>query len=184
MTGAGQTQVIPPADGYAELRGVALLMAAVLLAWAGGLTLRQIRPAAPALASHQRSAFDALNPQEQGLFNDLRAAAAEIRALQGQQQAWPEPAALAAEAIPPFVPDAAWVQRGRLEWRRLDAHAPTHAVYWGRNATIEWALVLNGENAAVWRRPPREDAAIPQAIPEMLVLDGWQEFVPLQARSP
>lgn len=183
MTTGAHLQEVAAADGRGERRGVMLAAAVLLLAWAAGVGLRPWRPAGTELAAHQVSAFDVLTPLEQGLFNDLRAAADEIRVRQRQEQAWPEPAALAAEAIPPFTPDAAWAQRGRLAWRRLDAHAPTHAVYWGRNPASEWALVLTVDAAAVWRRTPREDSAIPQAIPEMLVLDGWQELVPRAAIS-
>ena len=173
-----QTQEIAPANGRNEMRGVACAALVILLAWAGGLGARRVQPGVSPLASHQQSAFAALSALDQGLFSDLRSAAEEIRALQTQQKSWPETAALAAESIPPFVEDAVWVQRGRLIWRRMDAHAPTHAVYWGRNAEVEWALVLSGESTAVWRRPLKADGAIPQAIPEMLVLDGWTEFVP------
>lgn len=179
-----QTQEIAPAHGRRELRGVVSAAVVILLAWAGGIAARQLKPGSPPLASHQQPAFTGLSALDQGLFNDLRSAAAEIRALQVQHQAWPEPTALAADAIPPFVADAVSKQRGGLAWRRMDAHAPTHAVYWGRNDTIEWALVLSGESTAVWRRPAKPDGAIPQAIPDLLVLDGWTEFVPRHATSP
>jgi len=179
-----QTQEIAPAHGRRELRGVVSAAVVILLAWAGGIAARQLKPGSPPLASHQQPAFTGLSALDQGLFNDLRSAAAEIRALQAQHQAWPEPAALAADAIPPFVADAVSKQRGGLAWRRMDAHAPTHAVYWGSNDTVEWALVLSGESTAVWRRPAKPDGAIPQAIPDLLVLDGWTEFVPRHATSP
>lgn len=178
-----QSQEVIPAHGRSELRGVACVALAILLAWAGGIALRRIKPMTPPLASHQQSAFEALSAQDQGLFNDLRSAAEEVRALHAQNKAWPEPVALAAESIPPFTQDAVWMQRGRLAWQRLDAHAPTHAVYWGKNARVEWALVLSGESATVWRRAPKPDGAIPQAIPEMLVLDSWTEFVPRNPKS-
>ena len=181
MTAHIQTQEIAPAHGRRELRGVVSVAVVILLAWAGGIAVRQLKPGSPPLASHQQSAFAGLSALDQGLFSDLRSAAAEIRALQTLHQAWPEPAALAADAIPPFVADAVWAQRGRLGWRRMDAHAPTHAVYWGRAAADEWALVLSGDATAVWRRAPKPGGAIPQAIPEMLALDGWLELVPRKA---
>jgi len=184
MTAHAHSQEIVPATGRAEVRGVTCVAVAILLAWGGGIALRRIKPSPPPLASYQQSAFATLSAQDQGLFGDLRAAAEEIRALQMQNKSWPEPAALAAESMPPFVEDVVWIQRGRLAWQRLDAHAPTHAVYWGRNAVIEWALVISGDSVAVWRRPYKPDGAIPQAIPEMLVLDDWTEFVPRHAPSP
>jgi hypothetical protein len=181
MIPAALTHEISPADGRGERRAVALLALGIFALWAVGIVARRVAPAAPALASHQRSAFAALDARDQGLFNDLRAAAEEIRARHTPAAGWPEPATLAAEAVPPFAPDAVWAQRGRLVWQRLDAHGPTHSVYWGRNATVEWALVLSGEATTVWRRAPKPDGAIPQAIPEMLVLDGWIEFVARKA---
>ena len=184
MTVNVQSQEIVPAHGRGELRGVVGVALIILLAWAGGIAVRQLRPGSSPLASHQQSAFAGLSALDQGLFNDLRSAAAEIRALQALHQAWPEPTALAADAIPPFVADAVSARRGPLAWRRMDAHAPTHAVYWGRNDAVEWALVLSGESTAVWRRPVKPDGAIPQAIPDLLVLDGWTEFVPRHATSP
>ncbi len=174
-------ETIAPAEGNAERRGVALLAAAILVLWVAGLTARRGAAEAPALASHQRSAFATLDATAQGLFGDLRAAADEIRARHREAGAWPEPAALAADAVAPFAADAAWVRRGRHAWQRLDAHGPTHAVYWGRAAADEWALVLSGDATAVWRRAPKPGGAIPQAIPEMLALDGWLELVPRKA---
>jgi hypothetical protein len=153
----------------------------IAVLWGAGVAWRRATPPAQALASFQASAFVGLDARAQGIFSDLQAAEAEIRALQRETSEWPEPNALAASGVPPFVGDAAWAARGRHSWQRLDAHSPTHAVYWGRNATEEWALVLSGESAAVWRREAKPEGAIPQAIPEMLVLDGWTEFVPRRA---
>lgn len=174
---------VSPANSRAELRAVAMLAAGIALAWAIGIGVRRTVPVEPALASHQRSAFTELNAQEQGLYGDLRAAAEEIRALYAELGAWPEPAVLAAQAVPPFVADAGWAQRGRHAWRRLDAHSPTHVVYWGKADAGEWALVLSGDTVAVWRRASKPDGALPQAIPEMLALDSWVELVPRKAGS-
>lgn len=178
MSAVPHIQEVLPAQGRAETRGVVALASFIFVLWGGGVVVRRGSDSPPALASYQQSAFTALDAREQGLFNDLRAAADEIRALHTEAQGWPEPAILAAEAIPPFVADAVWKQRGRHGWARLDAHSPSHAVYWGKNDVEEWALVLSGESATVWRRQAKPDGAIPQAIPEMLILDDWQEFVP------
>jgi hypothetical protein len=35
----------------------------------------------------------------------------------------------------------------------------------------------------VWGRPAKPEGAIPQAIPELLVLDGWVQFLPRNPRS-
>lgn len=176
-------QTIEPADGRGEVRGVAILVGVIVALWIMGVGLRARGPGETALASHQRSAFATLDAREQGLFNDLRAAEPEIRALYKELQAWPEPALLAEQSVPPFARDAAWMQRGKHAWQRLDAHSPTHAVYWGKNDNEEWALVLSGETATVWRRAAKPDGAIPQAIPEMLVLDSWVEFIARKAKS-
>lgn len=178
-----RVQEIPSAQGRGELRGVLLLAAAIGVAWAGGVVARREAPEILAAESFQRYAFSALDAREQGIFNDLLAAVPDIRAEHDALKAWPEPAALAALALPPFVQDAVWTRRGRHEWQRLDAHSPTHAVYWGRTDAEEWALVLSGETAAVWRRPAKPDGAIPQAIPELLVLDSWIQFLPRTPRS-
>jgi hypothetical protein len=183
MAAETHVQEVPPAHGRGELRGVLLLAAAIGLAWAGGLAARREAPEAAAPESFQRYAFSALGAREQGLFTDLLAAVPEIRAEHDQRKAWPEPAALAELALPPFVNDAVWIQRGRHAWQRLDAHSPTHAVYWGKTSAEEWALVLSGETAAVWGRPAKPEGAIPQAIPELLVLDGWVQFLPRNPRS-
>jgi len=181
MTVPGFIQEIPPAGSRGETRAVALLAVLIVAVWVVGIAFRRTAPPDRTLASHQRSAFDVLIGPEQGLFNDLRAAAEEIRALQREGGSWPEPAVLAGLAVPPFTLDAASTQRGRHRWQRLDAHSPTHAVYWGRSDTSEWALVISGDTAVVWRRAPKPDGALPQAIPEMLALDSWVELVPRKA---
>ena len=174
-------QEIPPATAHGETRAVVAAAGLLLAGWIGGVAWLRSGPEAPPLAPHQAAAFETLDARALGIFSDLHAAAAEIRAALGDGTVWLEPAELAAQAVPPFVPDAAWAVRGRHTWQRLDAHSPTHAVYWGRGAAEEWALVLSGESAAVWRRPPKPDGALPQAIPEMLALDGWVELVPRRA---
>lgn len=172
---------IAPASARGEARAVALAALVLAGGWAGGIAWRRAVPVRTELASHQRDAFATLAAAEQGMFADLRAAADEIFAAHRAERAWPEPAALAEQAIPPFARDAAWAARGRPTWQRLDAHGPEHAVYWGRMPAGEWALVLSAGRAAVWRRATGAGAAIPQAIPELLALDGWVELVPRKA---
>lgn len=185
---------VRPKCTTAETRGVTLVALAMIAVWGAAVGMR--RPTAEPMVreAYQRSAFAELQGVELGLFNDLQAAAVEIRAIQAETGQWPEPSMLAGEAIAPFVEDAAWVARGRLQWEKRDAHQADHAVYWGRgsgtpvvvkgvtaaptpDALHEWALVFTGPQVSLWRRTPGGDDPPPAALPRVLVLEGWEQWI-------
>jgi hypothetical protein len=57
-----------------------------------------------------------LTASEQGIYADLIAATPDLAA---EPEA--TPAALAEEALPPFIPDAGWKSRGAHQWKRLQS---------------------------------------------------------------
>jgi hypothetical protein len=177
---SGVVQEIPPASHRAETRGVIVAALALAVLWAGLVAWRRVPPAVKMLSTHQRSALADLDATERGLFTDLSTAVAEIRALQTELQTWPAPRALVEAGVEPFVEDAAWRQRGRHRWQKIDAHQADHALYWGMPfaaGAAEWALVWQGPVASVWKRPFNPAGAVPSAVTEELIRGGWSEIV-------
>src|SRR4051812_36916390 len=114
-----QTQIIKPAT--ARLEGVYLLLVcAVVLAICGSLVLhRQTKIETLALQPYQISAFADLNKAEQGLFNDLYAAALELQSVHRDGNTWLSLDDLHDLAMPPFVQTAPGAQRGGHQWSTL-----------------------------------------------------------------
>jgi len=180
-------QEVHPASHRPETRGVLLATLVMLVAWGGLVAWRRTPPPADSLLPYQRSAFATLSALEQGLFNDLRTAVAEIEALQAEAGAWPAPEALAAHGLPPFVEDLVWQRRGRHQWRLLEAGRTGEALYWARPAApgdAEWALLLTDGGATIWRRDFAAGGSPPRALPSVLVLEGWSEIVAREPAAP
>src|SRR5215472_1079142 len=106
-----QIQIVRPAT--ARLEGVYLLLVCiVILTVCGTLILnRQTKIEALELQPFQISAFADLNKGEQGLFNDLYAAALELQTVHRDGNTWLSLDDLQDLAMPPFAQAAPGAQR-------------------------------------------------------------------------
>lgn len=103
-TGCFTLERVPPDDGRRESLWVALAMLLVLGAGAAGIWLRQEAAEPPA-------AHLSLNREQTQWLTELSIGAEEIRFMAPAGGPWPEPAALAALAVPPFDrPEYRWQQ--------------------------------------------------------------------------
>src|SRR5690348_2794867 len=98
-----QTQIVRPAT--ARLEGVYLLLVCIaVLAVCGALILkRQTKIEVLQLQPYQISAFADLSKGEQGLFNDLYAAALELQTVHRDGDTWLSLDDLQDLAMPPFA---------------------------------------------------------------------------------
>lgn len=142
---------VPPADGRREQNYLVLTMLAVFCVCAVLIGQRRVALRTQRLQAYQISAFSDLSAREQALFNDLYAAALELRTVHDDSAQWMPPDELAAQGIPPFAPTAS---RSALSWQvsQLDvANAPSVA-YLGSSvepqATRSMLLVMTGGDPA------------------------------------
>lgn len=97
-------------------------LAAVAVLWTGGVFAQRARAARPedTFAAWQRSYLELAAP-EQRLYRQLREGILEAENARAATGAWPEPASLAADGVPPFAGDAL---SPALTWTRRQ-----HGVY-------------------------------------------------------
>lgn len=112
------TETVPPASARRETIAVAAACVAIVCAAGLIIGLRGRVEAAQELAEYQISAYDGLNPVEQGIYNDLLAASLEVDNYHADTLHWPSVAQLQGQYIAPFVHDLSWQQRGALEWQQ------------------------------------------------------------------
>ncbi|CAO3426305.1 DUF6162 family protein [Azospirillum doebereinerae] len=178
-------QIVRRAGAERETAWVLLASAAILACAVAAVGLRPAPPPEPVAAAHQIDSRTALTSAEQGLHADLKVAGAEIAALLRETGAAPEPAELAAQALPPFAPDASATARGGHAWTLTDTG---HGVaYVGVSTAPELAgsLVLVLENHGTDHAAPSEDAQIwlkraaeapPTALDgKALAAAGWKQ---------
>jgi len=195
-------EIVKPATTRGELITV-LAVSAVILAIAGvAVLLRAPVQATTPLAPYEVSAFDQLNPIEQGIYADLRTAAREIEYFHHELEEWPAPNALAQEFIAPFTRNAAWEKRGRMEWQTvLPEYGGRHeAGYLGvsadANQTGSFLLVLThhhmpgAENEApvepvahVWYTPEASVDSPTVLETEALAGEGWRRLSPMRGQD-
>ncbi len=119
-----KTEIVKAADNRRE--SLAMLIATILIIAVCGsiIAKRQRDDSVQVIQETQISVFKELNTYEQGTYNDLLTAAAEIEMMihdnkdEGAPIEWPSVEYLVQEYIPPFVKDTAWEARGALEWSR------------------------------------------------------------------
>lgn len=163
---------VPPASGRRESLAVLVLVLAVLACASAVVALHRDRAQATALPGWQIDLRSGLNAAEQGLTADLLTAAPEFAFL-------PEttPAALEAEGLPPFVPDATAQARGGHQWQALGQDGLRGWLGRPGDAAIARALLLRmeGDSPTVWIA--RTETA-PQALDDAaLVAAGWRQVV-------
>ncbi len=110
-------EVVPPATARRETLSVAAACFAVVLLAGIIIGVRGRVEATQELAEYQVSAYDGLNPTEQGIYNDLLAASLDIDMYHSDTLRWPSVLQLQGQYIAPFVKDLSWQQRGGLEWQ-------------------------------------------------------------------
>jgi hypothetical protein len=111
------TEVVRPASARRETIAVALSCVVVTLLAGIIIGLRGRVEATQELAEYQVSAYDGLNPTEQGIYNDMLAASLDIDLYHSDTLRWPSVLQLQGQYIAPFVRDLSWQQRGGLEWQ-------------------------------------------------------------------
>jgi hypothetical protein len=110
-------QIVRPADARNEVYLLCVVVIAVLACWTIAIHGRSREGDELGLAPWQVGAFHDLNTREQGLFAELRLAAEEIhQTYLDENGTWPRLSVIKKDGIAPFTPDAAWHNRGRLQW--------------------------------------------------------------------
>ncbi len=171
-------QMIRPAG--AERETLWVLVAAVVIVAVAVAVVGLNRPVAVVAVplAHEIDARADLTAAEQGLHADLLAAAGEIMAMVGTEDAAPSPAVLAADLLPPFIADASAEARGGHVWS-LHRHGATLA-YAGVSAKPAVAgslvLILHGGQAEVWLTRAAEAPPLPPD-PPALIAAGWRRVM-------
>lgn len=174
-------QIVRPAGAERETAWVALASAAILACAVAAVGLRPPPPPEPVAAAHEIDSRTGLTGAEQGLHADLKVAGTEIAALLRESGVAPQPAELAAQALPPFAPDASATARGGHAWTLTESgHGIAYAGVTGAPELAgSMVLVLEkhgGDHAAdsqVWLKRAAE--APPSNLEEAaLAAAGWK----------
>jgi len=201
-----QTQIVKPATARLEGAYLLLVCIAVLAVCTALILKRQTKIETLALQPYQISAFADLNKAEQGLFNDLYAAALELQTVYRDGKTWLSLDDLQDLAMPPFAASAPGAQRGRHQWSTLPfgVGGVSAMGYFGKSANVGEArtfLLLMS-----YRAPPQAppgapvdpnaglsfsvwvngDAAVaaPKATDSNALVDlGWKEAVALKGKD-
>lgn len=133
-----QTQVVKPATARLEGTYLLLVCIAILAVWSVLIVKRHTKLETVALQPYQISAFADLNKAEQGLFNDLYAAALELQNVYRDGKTWLSLDDLDDLAMPPFAKAAPGAQRGGHQWSTLpfDAGGVSAMGYFGKSASV------------------------------------------------
>lgn len=198
---------VAPADGRREQNYLVLAVVIMVCVWAVLIGQRRAALKIQRLQSYQISAFSDLSAREQGLFNDLYAAALELRTAHDSDGTWMPPRDLEAQGIPPF---AASRERAVLSWQaaELDVRNAPSVGYLGSsvepNVTRSMLLVMNGADPAgtaphvhinvlgigpqhkltyvpeIWVSSAEHPAMPPAFDPDTLGGLGWRQAVPMK----
>jgi hypothetical protein len=195
------SQVVKPATGRFE--GVYLLLVGIVVLSVCSFLIvqRQTVLEAVQLQPYQISAFGDLSKTEQGIFNDLYAAALEVQSVHRDNQSWLTVEDLQDLAIPPFSETALTKTRGGHHWSAiaLDTPGASSMIYFGKTARADEArsflLVMTyrppqipasapasdpntGRSFAIWININSGAALAPNAIDTNALVDlGWREAV-------
>jgi hypothetical protein len=195
------SQVVKPATGRFE-RAYLLLVGVVVLGVCSFLIVqRQTVLEAVQLQPYQISAFGDLSKTEQGIFNDLYAAALELQSVHRDNQSWLSVEDLQDLAIPPFAETALTKTRGGHRWNTiaLESADASSMIYFGKSARADEArsflMVMTyrppqiaasapasdpniGRSFTIWINVNSGDAASPKVIDTAALVDlGWREAV-------
>lgn len=190
------TQIVKPATGRFE--GAYLLSTCVaILAICGSLIfLRQTKLEVVPLQPFQISAFSDLSKTEQGLFNDLYAAALELQTVYRDSRTWLTVEDLVDLAMPPFTQTALSQKQGGHAWSALPFNTADASAmaYLGKSARVAEArsflLVMRQRKQpdaqefgfSIWVNG--ETAMLPKSIdPPALADTGWREAVALKGEE-
>ncbi|HEX3497715.1 MAG TPA: DUF6162 family protein [Stellaceae bacterium] len=193
------SQIVKPATGHFE--GAYLLaVCVVVLSVCGALIVqRHTTLETVQLQPYQISAFADLSKTEQGVFNDLYAAALELQSVHRDNQSWLSVDDLQDLAIPPFAETALTKTRGGHLWTAIpfEGKGASSMGYFGKTTRTSEArsffLVMTyrppqvpagaasdpnaGRSFAIWVNGAAAVAA-PTAIDTAALADlGWREAV-------
>lgn len=186
--------IVQPRRQRDEALFVLVATIAIILIAAAILTFSGKSITQPKLRSYQISAIDKLGPNDLNIFTDLYGQATEVERLHFTNgEVWPKLNQLENDYIPPFVKDAIWEKRGKLQWAMFPTDRDEiHTVaYVGRSSSPEIAssfillfehfhtldgayyIGVNKEKAfTIWVKPG--SVTIPSDFSQgALIKDGW-----------
>ncbi len=192
-------QIVKPATGRFE--GAWLLAVCVVVLGVCGFLIVQRHTTLEAvrLQPYQISAFADLIKTEQGVFNDLYAAALELQSTHRDNQIWLSVEDLQDLAIPPFAETALTKTRGGHVWAAIpfDGNGTSAMSYFGKTARVgearSFLLIMTyrppqmpagaasdpnaGRSFSIWVTGAATPTA-PAAIDTASLADlGWREAV-------
>lgn len=195
------TETIPPLRQRGEILFVLVSTVAILLLATILIMVKKNATDGPKkLRSYQISGISHLSGANQSIFTDLYTAALDIEYYhQTNSETWPEIKALQNDYIAPFVEDALWKERGRINWREMATGSDDASVhmkaYVGKSndysvagsflilfehfhsADGTYYLVAGRKRPySIWFRA--NDFDLPGTITEgTLIQNGWKEVV-------
>jgi hypothetical protein len=186
------TEIVKAGESKTESLWFFVAIGCIVLVCAGLIAANRRVEVKREMSAFQISAFEDLNSAEQGTYNDLLTAALDIGFIRDadSEKAWPMVNRLAYEFIPPFVRNAAWESRGRLEWRQLLSEevgeGESVCLYLGETAQPEisgsFLLIMDSredEDAArIWHKAGGNAEPPGTLDEESLARTGWLEVVP------
>lgn len=199
-----QSIVVKPVRQRGEILFV-IVSSLVILLCAGLLIFaRKKQSTEKKLKWYQINAFTQLSPNEQGVFTDLYTSAFDIDIYHlDNAEEWPDIPTLEANIIAPFVKDAVWESRGRIEWkvRPMDKENVHRCLYIGKtfDTTASGSFILFFEHFhtldgayfyGINKQQPfniwyKSGAfLVPQDISDgTLVSSGWKEAIPYRGKD-
>ncbi len=193
-----KTTTVTSNNALNELLFVCLTALVVISLSGVMITVRLRTEQKVSLERHQISVFEELGVADQGVFNDLYAAALEIiEAHETDEDEWIAVKQLESDYISPFVHDLAWKKRGRISWHKKNLNSETkHTVlYMGkpsvRGGTGSFLLVCLHEHRKAGAQTREKEHApfeiwyhkstdvdLPQFFSDqLLITGGWKEVV-------
>lgn len=191
------TITVQPSHSRNEMVYVLLTTLLVIIVAGATIALRLRTTNEVSLQSFQINAFEVLKTDEQGIFNDLYAAAMEIIDYhEMEDEKWISVNQLEEDFIPPFVHDVAWSKRGKPKWNMkvLDSETRHTVMYLGQTDNVSdsgsFLLVCLHEHKKkvvqtgavhapfeIWHNPDKEVTLPDRFSDQVLISEGWKEVV-------
>jgi hypothetical protein len=143
---------------FAKVLGIGLVILLAVLAW---LTSARTRFGREGAGERNLLPFQTLvqdcRPSEQRVFRELQEGLLEAEARRTAAGAWPTPAALAADGVPPFAPDPT-AKGGACEWRLIQRGTLVNYLGIPRTAGAPaWLILVQEPEPGATPYPVRED---------------------------
>lgn len=195
--GISRSEIVRPGTARWEsglLLGSALFLVLFTSLYTGLFGRQQVEAE---LADWQLSAYSDLQGDEQALANELLLAGEEIYLMHLYNGRWPTIEDFQEIYLPPFYRDAAWRQRGELDWQWRDLSPAGDAsrglaLYHGSGGLLPgqaaWLLLVDhahsgtqqSRSITLWRHPDSQAGLPEETAPVSLVREGWRQVLPYQ----